>query len=102
MDLVEKIKEAKEVYKKDGVANIPQVFSKQEVDCIRAAALMSLCKIGEPSGYKHNQLEIRNNFGQDFPLLMYWPCLKNKYLNKIRQDERMIIIAREFLGDNVK
>lgn len=101
-DLYNKLQEIKQVYDKDGVAIIPQVFNQQEVNFMRAAAFMSLTKIDHSKAYSHKVLETKKIGEHEFPALIFWPCLINNYLDTIRKDIRLVTIAKEFLGDDVK
>lgn len=103
-DLLHKIEEAKEIYERDGITIIPNVFQEEEIQKIRAAAFMSLTKIDQikKAGYKHNVLETRTVKNQEFPALLFFPTLVSDYLNQIRTDERLITIVQSFLGKEVK
>ena len=56
-------------YNDDGVVVIPGVFSKSEIDKIRACSFMALTKLNEIKhrGYRHNQLETISSDGIEFP-----------------------------------
>ncbi|MCC5613936.1 hypothetical protein LC605_02350 [Nostoc sp. CHAB 5836] len=92
----------KEDYNKNGVAIIPQVFNQEQVNFMRAAAFMSLAKIHENIAYPHKALESKKVGKHQFPTLIFWHFLINKYLNAIRTDTRLLTIVRKFLGDNIK
>lgn len=102
--LRDKVQIAIKKYKKDGVAVIPGVFTKQEADNLRAQALVTLTKLSEPNKYSkgHVELELKQNDKIDFPVLLFWPALRNKYLNDIRSDSRLQFIVSSFLGPSVK
>lgn len=102
--LDEKIAAAKNAYERDGVALIPDVFTWQECQKMRAASLMALTRIDEirMSGYPHGVLETVNFEGQSFPSLIFFPALVEGYLEAVRTDERLARIVRSFLGDEVK
>ena len=91
-------------YKRDGVAVIPDVFSWQECQKMRAAGMIALAKIGaiREAGYPYNVLETVLFDGQMFPALLFFPALVEPYLEQVRTDERLVRIVRHFLGDEVK
>ena len=102
-------------YERDGVALIPDVFTKQETDFIRVAALGNLNGSDTDKPYRSGQRlqgVVVNDFGRmdgqkfrhQFPAILFWPVLgkKGEYLNFIRTDERTSSIVRWFLGDDVK
>jgi len=70
--------------KKNGVARIPAVFSKEEVNKLRACAVLSM--IGSPS------IEIR----QGFPTVLYNPG--HEYFQEIKNDPRLLEIVRLYYG----
>lgn len=104
LTLNKSVKKAKVVYEKNGVALIPSVFTKQEADNIRAAALISLTEIHAENVYSksHTELEKRENAGTNFPILLFWPGLRSRYLEQIRTDPRLQFIVKSFLGNDVK
>ncbi len=81
-------------YHEHGIVRLPNVFTKEEVDKIRASALMSL--------RKPLQLQERDVDGVVFPALLFWPAKEDAYLNQIRTDARLATIVKQFLGPNVK
>ncbi len=91
-------------YQKNGVAIIPKVFTKQEADNIRAATFMTLTTLHMSTDYtaRHRELETRTRPDQEYPLLLFWPSLRNQYLNDIREDRRYQYILKKFLGDDIK
>lgn len=67
-----------------GFARIPNVFTIQEVNRLRAEALIAL--------RGNSNVEIRHGF----PTLLFWP--DNKYLQQLSKDERLLNIVREYYG----
>lgn len=68
----------------DGVARIPEVFTVEEVDRMRAEALLALTK--------NPQIEIKDGF----PTILYNP--PSDYLQELQHDERLRGIVREYYG----
>lgn len=68
----------------NGVARIPKVFSVEEIDRMRAEALLALRVTQE--------IEVRDGF----PTLLYHP--QNAYLEEISRDERLLEIVRLYYG----
>ena len=103
-DLQAILRQASSDYERDGVAVIPDVFSWQECQKMRAAGLMALAKISaiRQAGYPHNILETVTFEGQAFPALLFFPALVEPYLEQVRTDDRLVRIVRHFLGDDVK
>jgi len=89
-------KAIKETYETDGVAIIPNVFTSDECEEMKGAALDSINK--ENPKYPHRYLERHNGY----PALIFWPSLINKTLDTYRKDARLARIVKTFLGDNVK
>ena len=91
-------------YNDDGVVVIPGVFSKSEIDKIRACSFMALTKLNEIKnrGYKHDSLEVIGIDGVQFPGIIFWPSLVENYLNMIRIDIRLSSIVKSILGMNIK
>lgn len=74
------------ICKKYGFARMEGVFSKDEVDSMRAEALLAL--------HRGSQLEIMNSF----PTIMYQP--NSEYLQSISRDPRILEVVMLHLGDN--
>lgn len=72
--------------KRQGFARIPGVFSKDEVDTMRAEALLALTK--------NPQLEVRNGF----PTIMYNP--PSQLLQSTQYDNRLLDIVRLYFGND--
>lgn len=68
----------------NGVARIPNVFSLDEVDKMRAEALLAL--------QQKPQVEVKN----DFPTIMYNP--PSPYLQSLSSDPRLLEIVRLYYG----
>lgn len=103
-DLEERLREARAIFETDGVARIPNVFDRSEINLMRASAMMAL---SDPegirrAGYKHTPFEVKHAQEEKFPALLFWPALTSRYLNRVRTDMRMARIVSEFLGPNVK
>lgn len=91
----------KQDFERDGVAKIEGVFTLDEVDKMRADAIMS---IGRARDFCHSRVRVqtRDLDGVDFPALSFFPALSSRYLNKVRCDERLRSVVCDFLGPNVK
>jgi len=85
-------------YDRDGIAVLPGVFSIEEVNRIRGAALMALSK---PNPY-YKQGKYLETKDDKFPALIFWPSLVEPYLNEIRMNPKLAEIVMAFLGPNVK
>ena len=70
--------------KRDGFARIPNQFSKEEIDKLRAEAILAM-RTAE-------QVEVRNGF----PTLMYHP--PSPYLQALSWDKRLIDIVQLYYG----
>lgn len=96
----------KEIYERDGVALIPGVFSQEEVNAIRAEALMSL--VWSENHANHRRVLIKtldrmvNGKQVTFPALSMWPTITSTYLDEIRKDPRLVEIATTILGPDLK
>lgn len=103
--LSEAIEQAKIDLERDGVARIPSVFTKREIDLARVDAIMALNKPYSFPGYglfNGQPLQVRKVDGVVFPALLFFPITVASYLNKLRLDPRMVEIVTGFLGPNVK
>lgn len=83
---------------KNGYARIKSVFSIDEVNRMRAEAIMALTKIPQDDPSK---LQVREYAGGKWPALLFWPSQISNYLDRIRKDERLSKIVREALGDDI-
>jgi ectoine hydroxylase-related dioxygenase (phytanoyl-CoA dioxygenase family) len=88
----------KTVYKEKGIIVIPNVFTPEECDEIKRQAYLTKDADIVKAGYPHSPSE--TSYGSK--ALIFFPALANDYLNKIRTDERMVKLVREFIGDDVK
>jgi hypothetical protein len=70
--------------KKNGFARIPAVFTKQEINRLRAEAILA-CR-GNP------QIEIRHGY----PTLLFWP--DNAYMQGLSKDKRLLEIVSLYYG----
>ena len=87
-----------EIYKKNGVVIIPNVFTEKECDKIKEESYSIQDDDIKKAGYPHNPSETSKNKKS----LIFFPSLANDYLNEIRTDNRIAEIVKFFLGDNVK
>ena len=70
--------------KKNGFARVPNVFTKEEINRMRAEAILAMR--GKP------QIEIRNNY----PTLLFWP--DSEYLQNLSRDKRLLDIVSAYYG----
>lgn len=70
--------------KRDGFARIPNVFTQEEVDKLRAEALLAMRKAEE--------VEILNGF----PTIMYHP--PSPYIQELSRNKKLLDIVREYYG----
>lgn len=84
--------------RKNGYARIKKVFSTDEVNRMRAEALMCLTRI---PGTDPQKLQTREYEGQEWPALLFWPREISSYLDEVRRDPRLSEIARQVLGDDI-
>ena len=88
----------KEIYKEKGVVVIPNVFTEEECRLIKESAYSVKDEDIRSAGYKHDPSQTAYNKRS----LIFFPALANEYLNKIRTDERLVSLVKEFIGDNVR
>lgn len=88
----------KEIYREKGVVVIPDVFTEEECRLIKEAAYSVKDEDIKAAGYKHDPSQTAYNKRS----LIFFPALANGYLNKIRTDERMVKLAKEFIGDDIR
>ena len=88
----------KKEYEEKGVIVIPSVFSASECDQIKTSAYSVTDDQIKTAGYPHVPSEQAYNKKS----LILFPALANEYLNSIRTDKRMVELAREFIGDNIR
>jgi len=81
-----------------GIVKIPSVFTPEECDAIKNAAYAVTDKQIRASGYPHVASEQAYNTKS----LIFFPALASDYLNAIRIDPRMVLLVKEFLGQNVR
>lgn len=91
-------------YQKSGVVVIPNVFTSDEVDALRLAAILGLTKLKDinKNGYKHNALEVTHGKNGPAPSLLFWPSLACGNMNSFRVHPKLISIVKTFLGPDVK
>jgi ectoine hydroxylase-related dioxygenase (phytanoyl-CoA dioxygenase family) len=88
----------KEIYKKNGVVVIPNVFTAEECSEIKRQAYSVNDSDIKNSGYPHEPSQTAYNKRS----LIFFPALCNSYLNKIRIDDRMVNLVKEFIGEDVR
>lgn len=94
-----------DTYRKAGVSKVRGVFNMNEINRLRKAAIQVLTQLNDISrgGYRHAPLECaRDSEGNVSPALVFWPCLANPVLDKLRTDERLRDIAVAILGPDIK
>jgi ectoine hydroxylase-related dioxygenase (phytanoyl-CoA dioxygenase family) len=69
--------------KRDGFARIPGVFTRDEVNRLRAEAILA-CRGGN--------IEVRDGF----PCLLFWP--QSDYMRRLAQDRRLLDIVSAYYG----
>jgi len=92
------MKEQKKEYQQKGVIVIPNVFTQEECDEMKRQAYSVQDFEITKSGYKHEPSQTAYNKRS----LIFFPALANEYLNKIRTDERIVSLVKEFIGDDVR
>jgi ectoine hydroxylase-related dioxygenase (phytanoyl-CoA dioxygenase family) len=92
------MKNYKQTYEEKGVVVIPNIFTKEECDEIKRQAYKITDEEIKNAGYPHSPSEMAYNKKS----LVFFPSLCNDYLNKIRTDDRMVNIVKDFIGDNVR
>jgi ectoine hydroxylase-related dioxygenase (phytanoyl-CoA dioxygenase family) len=85
-------------YKEKGVVVIPNVFTPEECAEIKRQAYSVKDSDIRNAGYPHQPSEQAYNKKS----LIFFPALCNPYLNKIRTDERLVKLVKEFIGDDVR
>lgn len=80
------IKDFVHICKRDGFARIPNQFSKEEVNKLRAEALLALRNAQE--------VEVINGF----PTILYRP--PSPYMQALSRDSRLLDVVREYYGHN--
>lgn len=92
------IEKYKKEYDEKGIIVIPNVFTPEECDEIKKNAYLVKDHDIKKKGYPHVPSEKKNGKR----LLVFFPSLANDYLNKIRTDDRMINLVKNFIGNDVK
>lgn len=87
-----------EQYKEKGVVVIPDVFTSEECAEIKRQAYLVQDSDIKNAGYPHQPSEMAYNKKS----LIFFPAICNPYLNKIRTDERLATLVREFIGEDVR
>lgn len=85
-------------YEEKGVIVIPSVFTSVECDEIKRQAYSVTDEQITEAGYPHAPSEQIYNKKS----LIFFPALANDYINSIRIDNRMVELAREFIGDDIR
>lgn len=85
-------------YEELGIVVVPSVFSSVECDEIKRQAYSVTDDQIKNAGYPHAPSEQVYNKKS----LIFFPALANEYLNSIRTDSRMVELAKEFIGDDIR
>ena len=85
-------------YEEKGVIVIPSVFTSAECDEIKRQAYSVTDEQITEAGYPHLPSEQIYNKKS----LIFFPALANDYINSIRIDNRVVELAREFIGDDIR
>ncbi len=94
---------AQKEYESKGFAVIPEVFTPEEINRLRAASLIALTQLGEiKKHYTHEPLETTSKSGFESPALLFWPRLANREFAEFSDDPRLRAVVQAFLGDSVK
>ena len=88
----------KKQYEELGVIVIPSVFSSVECDQIKKKAYSITDEEIKNAGYPHSPSEQAYNKKS----LIFFPSLANEFLNLIRTDKRMVELAKEFIGEDIR
>jgi ectoine hydroxylase-related dioxygenase (phytanoyl-CoA dioxygenase family) len=88
----------KEIYRTNGVVVIPDVFTHEECAEIKRQAYSVSDSDIRNAGYPHQPSQTAYNKRS----LIFFPALCNPYINKIRTDERMVSLVKEFIGEDVR
>lgn len=90
-------------YERDGVAHIPEVFQKYEMDNLRLSALYGLGHSSHDAKYTSgDRVQEISAAGQTFPAIHFWPSVSSLEMEVVRQDHRIKAIVQAILGDDVK
>lgn len=91
-------------YSENGVAVLPGVFEPGEIERLRGASWMVLSQLDliRKNGYLHDPFQTVSREGVEFPALVFWPALANRYLERMRSDPRLARIVETILGPDVK
>lgn len=85
-------------YEERGIIVVPSVFASIECDRIKKNAYNVSDSDIKRAGYPHVPSEQAYNKKS----LIFFPALANEYLNLVRTDKRMVELAREFIGDDIR
>ena len=88
----------KNIYLEKGVVVIPNVFTEEECAEMKRQAYSVKDLDITKSGYKHEPSQTAYNKRSR----IFFPALANEYLNKIRTDERIVSLVKEFIGHDVR
>lgn len=88
----------KKDYYEKGVIIVPGVFSSAECKQMKHAAYNTTDKDIKAAGYPLGPSEQIYNKKS----LIFFPALANEFLNLIRTDKRMVELAREFIGNDIR
>lgn len=86
-----------------GVARIAKVFSDEEVNRLRAAALVLMMESGRDRAYREGgRIQLVRKDGIEYPSILFWPCLASEPFDRVRCDRRMVTIVSHLIGDDAK
>lgn len=85
-------------YEELGIIVVPSVFSSTECDQIKKEAYSVTDEQIKNAGYPHAPSEQIYNKKS----LIFFPALANEYINSIRTHKRMIELAKEFIGNDIR
>lgn len=88
----------KKDYLEKGIVVVPNVFTPEECANIKNAAYSVTDIQIKNAGYPHSPSEQVYNKKS----LIFFPALANEYINTIRTDSRMVELAREFIGNDIR
>jgi len=88
-------------YERDGVAYIPSVFGKAEMDRLRLFAFEQLGHLDMQKHYRSGE-RIQSTGPECWPSIWFWPSISTGWFEKVRTDTRIQSIVQHILGDDVR
>ena len=88
----------KKEYDDKGIVVIPNVFTVEEMERLKAEAYTITPSQISDAGYPHQPFQ----YSSGHPALVFYPAIVNDYANAIRKDKRLTEIVKYWCGDNVK